>query len=87
MEIEEGMLELRKFIREHFKVPETDPDFNDDVHLFNYGYIDSFGAVELILFVEKAFSIKIMEADLVVYPLNTIREISHFGVKRKEGGI
>jgi methoxymalonate biosynthesis acyl carrier protein len=87
MEIQEVMVELRNHIREHFKVPETDPDFNDDVHLFNYGYVDSFGAVDLIAFVETTFSINISESDLVAYPLNTIREISNFAVKRKEGGI
>ncbi len=87
MEIQEVMLELRNYIREQFKIPEKDPDFNDDVHLFNYGYVDSFGAVDLIAFVETTFSINISESDLVAYPLNTIREISDFVVKRKEGGI
>lgn len=87
MEIEELMIELRNYIKEHFDVPENDPDFNDDVHLFNYGYVDSFGAVELLTFVETKCSIHISDQDLVVYPLNTIREIAEFAIKRKEGGI
>ena len=77
--------ELRAFIKEHFKVPDSDADFTDEVHLFDYGYIDSFGAVELNSFLEKAFSVKVTESDLIAHPLNTIDEISTFIVKRKAG--
>lgn len=70
--------ELRTFIRERFKVPASDPDFNDDIHLFDYGYVDSFGAVELTGFVETRFGAKITDADLIAHPLNTINEISSF---------
>jgi len=70
--------QLRAFIRERYNVPETDPDFNDDTHLFDYGYVDSFGAVDLTTFVEATFSTKITESDLIAYPLNTINEISTF---------
>ena len=78
---------LRRFIQERFKVPEGDPDFNDDVHLFDYGYIDSFGAVELTSFVEKTFGVKITENDLIAHPLNTVREISTFVWNRSSGNI
>jgi acyl carrier protein len=77
--------QLRAFIRQKYKIPDDDPDFNDDVHLFDYGYIDSFGAVDLNTFVEATFSTKITESDLVAYPLNTIREIATFVSKRKNG--
>jgi D-alanine--poly(phosphoribitol) ligase subunit 2 len=87
MQITEIMPDLRSYIREHFKVTETDADFTDDVHLFDYGYVDSFGAVDLTTFVEERFSIQISEADMVVYPLNTIREIAIFISRRKSGEI
>ena len=79
--------DLRSFIKKQFKVPETDPDFTDDVHLFDYGYVDSFGAVELTTFVDSQFGVKITDRDLVAYPLNTIREISSFVEKRKKGEV
>ncbi|HZQ47442.1 MAG TPA: acyl carrier protein [Verrucomicrobiae bacterium] len=79
--------ELRTFIRQKFKIPENDADFSDDVHLFDYGYIDSFGAVDLTTFVDSAFSTKITDSDLVAFPLNTIREIATFVSKRKNGTI
>ena len=74
--------QLRAFIRERYKIPANDADFGDDTHLFDYGYVDSFGAVELTAFVEATFSTKITENDLIVHPLNTIREISTFVVNR-----
>jgi len=43
MEIDEIGSELERHIRERFGVPETDAEFNHNVDLFNYGYIDSFG--------------------------------------------
>jgi methoxymalonate biosynthesis acyl carrier protein len=82
MQIDETMMELRVFIREQFKVPKEDNDFNDDVHLFDYGYVDSFGAVDLTSFLERKFSIKVSDNDLIRYPFNTVREISSFVVKR-----
>ena len=74
--------QLRSFIRERFKVPENDPEFTDDTHLFDYGYVDSFGAVDLTTFVETKFGTKISESDLIAYPLNTINEISAFVANR-----
>lgn len=87
MEIDEINRHLRIFIRQHYQVPETDHEFTDDVHLFDYGYIDSFGAVELIAFVETTFAIKVQQSDLVAYPLNTIREIANFVVRRQLGEV
>jgi len=75
--------QLRHFVRAEFKVPDNDADFNDDIHLFDYGYVDSFGAVTLTAFVEKSFEIKISQTDMIAYPLNTINEIATFTEKRK----
>jgi D-alanine--poly(phosphoribitol) ligase subunit 2 len=78
---------LRDFIQERFKIPPTDADFTDSTHLFDYGYIDSFGAAELTTFVQSHFGVKISESDLVLYPMNTIEEIASFVLKRKNGEI
>jgi methoxymalonate biosynthesis acyl carrier protein len=82
-ELNNILTELRDFIRMRFKVPSDDPDFTDDVNLFDYGYVDSFGAVELINFVKEKFAIEITESDLIAYPMNTIRQITQFIVKRR----
>jgi len=87
MDFAEIVRQLRSFIRERFNVPDTDADFSDDIHLFDYGYVDSFGAVELNSFVEKAFAIKVTPSDLIAFPLNTIREIGSFIASRRAGEI
>lgn len=79
--------QLRSFIRERFNVSAADPDFSDNVHLFDYGYVDSFGAVELNSYVEKTFAIKVTPSDLIAFPLNTISEIAMFIARRQAGEI
>lgn len=74
---------IRTYICGRFNVPVDDSDFTEDVHLFDYGYVDSFGAVDLTLFVETTFDVKISASDMVVYPLNTINEIADFVMKRR----
>lgn len=81
------MRQLQTFIRQRYAISESDPDFSDEVHLFDYGYVDSFGAVDLNAFVESQFSIKINQSDLIAFPLNTIREIATFVVQRQKGEI
>lgn len=76
---------IRTYICERFYVPADDSDFTNDVHLFEYGYVDSYGAVDLTLFVETTFEVKISQSDKAVYPLNTINEISDFVAKRRNG--
>jgi methoxymalonate biosynthesis acyl carrier protein len=87
MHTEEIIAELRKFVRERFAIPEDDLDFSDDVDLFNYGYIDSIGAVELSDFVERQFGIKFTHSDWVNFPLSNIREMSSFVAKRRQGNV
>jgi methoxymalonate biosynthesis acyl carrier protein len=85
METDQIKKAIRAYIIGRFKVDDSDPEFTDDVHVFEYGYVDSFGAVELIGFVEEQFGIKITQGDLVSYPLNTITEIADFVSLRKKG--
>ena len=67
---------LRNYILEHFEIEADDPDFSDDVHLFDYGFVDSLGATEIVLFLEEQFNIQITQKDITLYPMNTIDEIA-----------
>ena len=85
MEIEEIKKILRDYIVERYAIPAGDADFTDDVHLFDYGYVDSFGAVDLVSFVQETFGITISQGDLIAYPMNTINEIATFTSLRQRG--
>ena len=76
---------INAFVRSRFDIAADDPDFGNDVHLFDYGYLDSFGAQALIEHLESTYEIAITDGDLVKYPLNTLSEISRFVVDSRAG--
>ena len=67
MNVQEKIFE---FVREHFDIGD-DPDYTPDVHLFDEGFVDSLGAVEII-----EFGIQITQKDITLYPMNTVEEIA-----------
>ena len=75
MNIEEIIKTLEDYIREQFDIG-NDPDYNSEVDLFEYGFLDSMGAMEVIAFLEEEYSIEITQRDIVLYPMNTIAEIA-----------
>jgi methoxymalonate biosynthesis acyl carrier protein len=79
--------DLRNFIRQTYSVAADDQDFTDDVHLYNSGYIDPMGVGSLKKFMESKFAIQVTPADLATQPLNTVRELSSFVVRRRKGEI
>lgn len=74
--------ELEAHIRTRYEIEADDEDFSLDVHLFDYGFIDSIGATALIAHIEQTYSIQVTNQDLMLYPLNTINEIAAF-ISRK----
>lgn len=74
---------IADYIREIGEIGD-DPDFTPDVNLFDNGYLDSMGAIQVISFVEEKFQIKISEKDILKYNMNTVEEIAQV-VKDKTG--
>ncbi len=75
MKLEDIISKLESYISEHFDIGD-DPDYNAEVDLFEYGFLDSMGAMEVITFIEEEFGIEITQKDIVLYPMNTITEIA-----------
>ena len=75
--------EIRDFIVREFEV-EQDEEFTDDVNLFDYGYIDSLDATKIIMFLEEHFKIEISQKDLILYPMNSISELTEVVFKKVE---
>jgi D-alanine--poly(phosphoribitol) ligase subunit 2 len=78
MSNEQYLQQLEQHIRERYEIEADDDDFDVDVHLFDYGYIDSIGATALIAHIEKTYGIQVTNQDLMLYSMNTVREIADF---------
>jgi methoxymalonate biosynthesis acyl carrier protein len=76
--MQDVLQELEEHIRTRYEIEEDDDDFDADVHLFDYGYIDSIGATALIAHIEKTYDIQVTQQDLMLHPMNTVREIAAF---------
>lgn len=76
--MEDIVKQLEAHIRTRYEIDPEDDDFGTDVHLFDYGFIDSIGATALIAHIEKTYNIEVTNQDLMLYPLNTIQEIAAF---------
>ncbi len=66
---------IRDFIIDYADVDPDDPDFTDDVNLFDAGYIDSLGATEILLFLEDTFNVRISQEDITLYPMDSINDM------------
>ncbi|HEY1212518.1 MAG TPA: acyl carrier protein [Bryobacteraceae bacterium] len=82
MSNEEFIAQLEAHIRERYEIEADDDDFGVDVHLFDYGFIDSIGATALIAHIEKTYGIQVTNQDLMLYSMNTVREIADFISKK-----
>lgn len=82
--MEQLAAELETHIRDRYEIEVDDYDFDRDVHLFDYGYIDSIGATALIAHVEKTYGIQVTNQDLMLYSMNTVNEIASF-IAQKTG--
>ncbi len=67
---------IETFIRKEFRVIPDDPQFSWDAHLFELGYVDSVGVVELIAFIESTFRVKLADEHIFSERFTTINGIS-----------
>jgi len=73
---------VKQFIVENFYV--SDPaELSAETSLINGGYVDSTGMLELMAFLEKEFSIRITEQEMLPANLETIARISAFVAGKK----
>lgn len=66
---------LYNYILEKYGL-EGDPDYTTDINLFDYGFLDSMAANEVIMWLEETYNIEISQKDIVLYPMNSIDEIA-----------
>jgi acyl carrier protein len=67
---------IETFIRRQFRVTEADVGFSRDAHLFESGYVDSAGVVELIMFVGATFGVDLDDEQVFSEQFTTINGIA-----------
>lgn len=67
---------IEQYIRTRFKVRDDDDLFSREVNMWENGYVDSAGVVEMIAFLEQTFEITLPEEALFDPDFTNIRGIS-----------
>lgn len=75
MTLEQIKENLYNYIMEKYEL-DGDPDYTTDVNLFDYGFLDSMGATEVIMWLEETYHIEITQKDIVLYPMDSVDEIA-----------
>jgi acyl carrier protein len=66
---------IEQFIRKQFRIHELDRSLSD-LHLFESGFVDSAGVVELIAFLESTFTIRLDDDQVFSDDFTTINGIA-----------
>ncbi len=67
---------VETFVRHQFNVSDSDPGFDRTIDLFESGYVDSVGVVELLEYLTQAFDLEIPESDLFSEDFSSIDGIA-----------
>lgn len=73
---------IRSFVEERFLFGRDDIKLSDDDSLLDTGVIDSTGVLELVSFLEEAFSVKVDDDELVPENLDSIASAAAFVSKK-----
>lgn len=74
---------IRSFILKNFYVANAS-DLVDSASLLDSGIVDSTGVLEVIMFIEEEFKLKVADAEMIPANLDSVDNIAAF-VKRKLG--
>jgi acyl carrier protein len=69
---------LDGYVREFAEVQADDVDFSATVDLFDYGYLDSFGIVNLIAMVQERFGVDMTNTDFYGDGIRTLEAIASY---------
>jgi acyl carrier protein len=75
---------VEEYVRSRFRVRPDDEVFTRDVNLWEAGYVDSAGAVEMIAFLERTFAVTLPEEVLFDPDFTHVRGIARL-IARQAG--
>jgi acyl carrier protein len=74
---------IKAFILENFLFTDNNNALDDSASLIGQGVIDSTGILEVIMFLEEAFAIKILDEEMVPHNFDSIDAIATFIEKKR----
>lgn len=84
--LEQTQVEVRKFIVDNFLFGQEDDQLLSDTSLLQSGTIDSTGVLELVMFIEETYGIKIEDDELLPENLDSIHNVAEFVRRKRENG-
>ena len=76
--------EVRQFVIENFLFGEDKKELTNDASFLEQGVIDSTGVLELVMYLERQFGIKVGDEELLPENLDSVNQLALF-ITRKEG--
>ncbi len=75
--------ELRTLILENYLFSDNPADLADDASFMDLAVIDSTGIMEVVIFMEETFGIKVLDTDLLPENLDSINALVAFVDRKK----
>ncbi len=69
---------VRGYILENLMFSSNAADLPDDASLLDRGIIDSTGVLELVMFIEERFHIKVKDSDMLPQNFDTVDHLARF---------
>ncbi len=79
--------QVRTYIRENFLMGAQDLEFGDADSLLDRHIVDSTGILELILYLEESFGVRVLDAEMVPENLDSLDAIAAFVQRKREAGV
>jgi acyl carrier protein len=79
----EGRIEA--FLRAQFAISPAHPGFARHVDLFERGFVDSVGVIELLEFLRREFAVEVPEDDLMSADFSTVAGIARIVHRCRDG--
>ena len=76
--------EIKGFFKNNFMV-EIDNNFSDKDSFLDRGIIDSTGVLELIMFLEQSYDVKIADEEIIPENLDSFNNLEKFMTRKLQG--
>ena len=76
--------QIRQYLLENLLFSDNESDLPDDVSLLDRGIMDSTGVLEVVLFLEERFGIKVRDAEMLPENFDSVNNLVRF-VERSQG--